>query len=227
MQFILPLLFIFFLAGCTQNNVAEPKKKEHSSIYSTENNTNQEHVFGSLNETIIDIADQLFKSNVNKSSPIRLILTSFVDLNHLDSTTTFGRLIGESMFNELHLRKFKISDFRGQEAVNVSDDGEFHITRDSEKLKETIDGIEFILVGTYIKFEDKSLLVNARILDSITGEVISVARVIYKPKNCAVYNLCEPLMIKEIKIDSIDSNKTQSKYFNSMIIIEDKDANKQ
>ena len=94
------------------------------------------------------------------------------------------------MFNELHIRKFNVTDFRGQDAISVNADGEFHITRDVDKLKDHISATEYIVVGTYVKFENSSVLINSRIIDSETGAIISTARVIYTPKDCRLFNLC-------------------------------------
>ncbi|MEA3383592.1 MAG: FlgO family outer membrane protein [Campylobacterota bacterium] len=153
--------------------------------------------FNNLNDVIIKIADQLLLSNTLIDSKTSIILTSFVDLNSLDKTKLFGRIISESMFNELHVRNFKVTDFRGQDAVTVNDDGEFHITRDVEKLKDSIEAIEYILVGTYTEFENESLLLNGRIIDSLSGELISSARVIFKPKDCKYYNICSKEIVTE------------------------------
>lgn len=205
MKFILPLVISVFITGCTlvppQKNATVSSMQRQAEIVDEKNekifNTHDasmdvkvEYVYSSLNHTILNIANQLFETVSNKKNEKRVILTSFVDLNELDSTSTFGRLLSESMFNELHVRDFIVTDFRGQAAVTVNEDGEFHISRDVEQLKDTIEAVEYILVGTYVKFENESLLINARILDSISGRVISSARVIYKPNNCSDYNVC-------------------------------------
>jgi len=204
MKFILPVLFSLFITGCqltniNQNNKSIPTQKvaekelfkpTKTDITTTNHSIKEEHLYTNLNDTILDIADQLFYTKSNHKNKTRVILTSFVDLEKLNKTSTFGRLISESMFNELHIRKFLVTDFRGQEAVSVNEDGEFHITRDVEKLKDNVDGIEYILVGTYVKFENQSLLINARILDSISGMVLSSARVVYRPKDCSLFDLC-------------------------------------
>ncbi|MDC0932751.1 FlgO family outer membrane protein [Arcobacteraceae bacterium] len=179
--------------------IAIAKKKEYNEFL-TRYNLKKEHVYSNLNDTIISIAEQLFDSKSNKKNPSRVILTSFVDLNDLENTSTFGRLVSESMFNELHIRKFLVTDFRGKENVSVNKDGEFHITRDVEKLKDIVDAVEYILVGTYVKFENKSLLINARILDSISGNVFSSARVVYQPKDCSLFDICEKKNIVKSKI---------------------------
>ena len=193
--FLLTLLSIFVFTGCNSTklfNTTQQQsviKKVRSADYN-EPYAKTNMVYQDLNGAIDAIADELFISNINKDKNTSVILTSFVDLNQLNQTTTFGRLLGESMFNELHIRHFRIVDFRGQDAVSVNADGEFHITRDVTKLKDHIEAIEYIVVGTYVKFEGDSVLLNARILDSETGEVISTARIIYKPVDCALFDIC-------------------------------------
>jgi len=212
MKFILPLLISVLIAGCTITPYNQPSKenkkelvqktiltKNNDRIFSTLYDVKQEHVYSNLNNTIVDIAEQLFVTKLNKKNPSRVILTSFVDLDNLENTSTFGRLVSESMFNELHIRKFLVTDFRGQEAVSVNKDGEFHITRKVEKLKDIVEAVEYILVGTYVKFEDESLLINARILDSISGNVFSSARVVYRPRDCSLFGICMKKKILESK----------------------------
>jgi TolB-like protein len=233
MKYILPIFILLFVTGCTlpEFNQATPSNQKKRTVvkkpvkqepkekivfkYIKQNvlqNDPDQQVHTSLNQTILSMADQLFSSNISKKNPLRVILTSFVDLNNLNETTPFGRILSESMFNELHVRKFKITDFRGQESVSVNADGEFHITRDVEKLKDNINGVEFILVGTYSKFEDQSLIVNARIVDSISGNVVSSARVVYQPKDCKVFDVCEkPAMIAPQVVPEVEKPKPMPK----------------
>ena len=211
MKFVLSIFLSLFFVGCALQKNAQPHPVQESTeitlspeiieneivnnktndIFSTEYDAKEDHVYSNLNNTIVDIANQLFNTQFNPINPVRVILTSFVDLENLDQTSTFGRLLSESMFNELHIRKFLITDFRGQSAVSVNEDGEFHITRDVEKLKDNIDAIEYILVGTYVKFEDQSLLINARIMDSTSGKILSTARVVYHPRDCSLFGICK------------------------------------
>jgi len=237
MKFILPLLISVFITGCALTNINQPKninKEKKTPLMITNSpaktsikyNIEKEHVYSNLNNTIIAVAEQLFDTKSNKKNPSRVILTSFVDLDNLENTSTFGRLLSESMFNELHIRKFLVTDFRGQEAVSVNEDGEFHITRDVEKLKDIVDAVEYILVGTYVKFENQSLLINARILDSISGNVISSARVVYRPKDCSLFDICmkkkiiKSEILKTLKPKRVDQ-KTEIENKTPIMIIED------
>lgn len=218
MKFTLSLVTALLLFnGCTntQTNVSPHKQEvttaEDSVLLDVRNkeyrnpNLNTGTIYQNLNGAIDAIADELFSTISIEKRP-SIILTSFVDLNQLNKTTTFGRLLSESMYNELHIRKFNITDFRGQDAVSVNADGEFHITRDTDKLKDHIESIEFVLVGTYVRFEESSVLLNARIMDSESGKVVSTARIIYKPKDCGLYNICKDNLTNGNGIQIITDN---------------------
>ena len=185
MKYILPLSVLALLfTGCSEKEPIQQQPVQTKTANYTKSVTSGETIHQNLNNAILSIADQLFLTNIIKDKNTTLILTSFVDLDNLNKTTTFGRLLSESMFNELHIRSFRVTDFRGQNAISVNAEGEFHITRDVEKLKDHISATEYVVVGTYVKFEQGNILLNARIIDSETGEIISTARVLYKPENC-------------------------------------------
>ena len=239
MKFISFLLFItaFLFIGCSKSNNISLKIKQNSNpslkyevnIKSKENSeklSSTNYSSNNLDEVIVEIAKQLFTSNTVKNKPTHIILTSFVNLDNLSETTTFGRMLSESMFNELHINKFNVTDFRGQDAISVTKDGEFHITREVDKLKDSIEKIEYILVGTYVKFENKSFLINSRIIDSISGNVISSSRVIYQPEDCSLYNLCNKIKLKKEQIihknPIIEKNIDDIIEQNPIMIIEDK-----
>ena len=207
MRYLYIIFLVIFFVGCSSNQLFKKTDPVIEKVRIADYNepyAKTDMIYQNLNGAIDAIADELFVSNINKKEKTSVILTSFVDLDNFEKTTTFGRILGESLFNELHIRNFKIIDFRGQDAVSVNSSGEFHITRDVNKLKDHIEFVKYIVVGTYVKFEHNSILINARILDSESGEVISTARVIYKPDNCKRFNLCfedkkknKPLQIKE------------------------------
>ena len=246
MKFILPLLICAFITGCTipkntvqkkettptQKLLSKIENKSSDTVFSTKYDTQKEHVYSNLNNTIVDIANQLFQTQSSKKNKTRVILTSFADLEELEKTSTFGRLISESMFNELHIRKFQVTDFRGREAVTVNENGEFHITRKVDDLKDNIDAVEYILVGTYVKFEDQSLLINARILDSISGRIESSARVVYRPRDCSLFGICkkkailqqtiQPEMIKKFKPQKTNIKPMKKINNTPIMIIKDK-----
>lgn len=162
-------------------------------------NSNNYNSQGSLNSTIVDLANKLLNSNkIRKIALNDLAITSFVDLHQLNKTTHFGRVLSESMFDELFVRGFDVTDFRGQSTLSVNANGEYYITRDIDRLRDNIEN-RFILVGTYTKFEQE-IMINARILDNMNGRVVASARTYYYTDDCSILENCQPTQVRKIKI---------------------------
>jgi len=174
--FVLVLSILF--SACNQNTIIIPKDKASTNV------TNL-----TLNDAIISLANQLSLNNkMVKTDTGTITLTSFVDLKSLNSTSQFGRVLGESLFSELFVRGFNITDFRGQNAISVNKTGEFFITRNIKKLSSEVSNT-YILVGTYSKI-DQNIMINARIIDNKTGKLITSARAMYANDDCSIFGLC-------------------------------------
>lgn len=150
-----------------------------------------------MNDAIIDMADQIQKSTLVKLDD-KIALTTFVDLHKFDKTTYFGRKISESFFNELHIRGFKVIDLRGTKTIRVNNDGEFYITREINHLDKKKIETSFTLVGTYSSFGN-GVMMNARIIDNETGDIIASARTIVDDVPCKVYEGCKPKKVVKKK----------------------------
>ena len=185
---IIASIFIsVFFSACNQNTIIIPKEKASSNTVNL-----------TLNEAILSLANQLSQNNkMNQRDTGTITLTSFVNLKKLNSTSQFGRVLGESLFSELFVRGFNVTDFRGQNAISVNETGEFFITRNIEKLDSEVPN-SYILVGTYSKI-DQNVMINARILDNKTGKLISSARSMYANEDCSLFGICNNLQ-RKIKI---------------------------
>ncbi len=151
-----------------------------------------------LNKAIIELSEQLFLNSFKFDRRKKIAITSFVNLDKLKNTSTFGRAISESLINELHIRNFSLIDLRTQKNISINNNGQFYISRQLERLKKKKDKI-YMLVGTYSRFDYDSLVLNARLIDSYTSEVISTARVIYIYEDCSLFNLCTKKKMKIIR----------------------------
>jgi TolB-like protein len=196
---IVSLLSLFLLTGCSfsAKNIDAPQQNLSQQAQMKTK---------SLDDTIVRLSDKLKDNSTLDLEKISgtVTVTSFVDLNNLDKTTQFGRLLGESMLSELFSRGFNVSDFRGQGVITIDKDGEFYITRDARKLEAEVPNT-YILVGTYTKIGGSTLL-NARIIDNTTGKLVASARDIYDEEYCDVAeDACYPETKKKIKIISVDS----------------------
>ena len=171
---------VVFFNGC----VEQTQYNKYISL-----KTNQ-HLHNNLHTAISDASKQLFKTTKKENLNSGVIVTSFVSLKDFKKTTQLGRLLGESMISELHTRGFKVIDFRGRDALVVNKSGEFYITREAALLKDEIENAN-ILVGTYSQFDQNSILINIRILEFETGNVIGSARVVYTIKDCKLLSNCK------------------------------------
>ncbi len=175
-------------------------------------------------------------------------------MDQFAQTSKFGRTVSESLINELHERRFKVIDYRVTDLIKINPKGEFVLTRDAEQLKSQIP-YSLILLGTYglheldDKIYDKDhndkVVINTRILDLETLNVLSTSRVIviFKNARCRLFNLCvnkkslvsgEKIPIKETcepfenctktldnKILIMDDEISPSKRFDSIYMTDD------
>lgn len=121
------------------------------------------------------LADQIhayFRGNVN--GPIAV--TTFVDIDNLYESSTFGRLLAEQMMSELTMRGYNVIELRQAEAMQIMfDRGEFGLSRDMATLKKHQD-ISALVVGTYTASPDRIYL-NTRLIDPSSSLVASVGSV--------------------------------------------------
>ena len=193
--FFIAAIVALGLSGCSQNRAY--KTWEKNPI-----------IDDTINETIISLSNKLLQTSKIKSDG-KLTVTSFVDLHQLNKTTHFGRKLAESFFAELHYRGFKVVDARGSDTIRINAEGEFLITRDIELLKNKKIENSYVLVGTYTKFGD-GIMINARIIDNKSGEIMSAARTIVDVNDCDIYENCKST-VKNIKPSIATINIPESK----------------
>ncbi|WP_419771114.1 MAG: FlgO family outer membrane protein [Candidatus Marinarcus sp.] len=150
--------------------------------------TNQD----SLEGTIASLATQMMQNKKMQSSK-SVLITSFVRLDNLKETSEFGRIVSESLINELSNRGFNVIEFRGQLGVSVNEKGEYFITRDTNKMKNSIENT-YVVVGTYSR-QYKNIMLNARVIDNTSGQIISTSRATYAHglrNDCVIFKDCQP-----------------------------------
>ena len=197
--FVLMFSMIFF-SGCNQNTVVIPKEQSSTSM-----------IHYTADDAIIAIANQLSANNkLSKVDTGTLTVVSFVDLEQFNKTSRFGMVLAESLFNELFIRGFNVSDIRGQNAININATGEFYITRNVSKLNSEVSNT-YIVLGTYTKV-DQNVMINARIIDNKTGKLISSARAMYANDDCSIYGVCNNAS-RKIKLvgNNVNNNNDTNK----------------
>ncbi len=185
------------ISGCASNNNVISKEndkvqttKQHLQVAADmqRNVTTQ----NTLESTIASLAAQMLENKkLDTNKPV--LITSFVRLDEFKKTTEFGRIVSESLINELSNKGFEITEFRGQMAISVNDEGEYFISRKPHELKNKIPNT-YVVVGTYSRQAGK-IMINARVIDNITGKIITSARATYVhnvKEDCIIFKDCAP-----------------------------------
>ena len=202
---VLATLVLFFMSGCSYKKIVSSNSqndeltKEYSKVQTAKQHLEvadkkQKNVASqnSLESTISSLSTQIVQNKkLDTNKPV--LITSFVRLDRLKETSEFGRVIGESLINELSNRGFNIIEFRGQMAVSINEQGEYFISRKPHEIKNSTPST-YVVVGTYSRQAGKVIL-NARVIDNVTGKVISSARSTYEHglvNDCIMFRDCAP-----------------------------------
>lgn len=122
-----------------------------------------------------EVAQQLARNfQHGKARGMSLILTTMVDIDDLYATSRFGRTLTESLSTRLFRHGFGVVEVRkASELLVKSDSGELILSRDA-KLLAIEHLVHGVVVGTY-SLTPQTVIVNVRILDAASQEVLSVA----------------------------------------------------
>lgn len=126
-----------------------------------------------LAEIVSKMADQLLYNLPRKFYNETIALTSMVDLNDLKETNWLGQTISEQFIHELHIRKLPVIDFKLTGNIQVTDKGEFALTRDWKKLNKNVN-VQRILTGTMSRNEE-GIMINVRIVNANSNIVESTS----------------------------------------------------
>mgnify|MGYP000247637614 CR=1 FL=1 len=191
---IISFINLFIFTGCN----LKVNNSLHSKSYEVKVLENKN--YNNLSSSINSLSNQLFINNIKqfKQSSDKIAITTFINNENLKSTSTLGRVISESLVNDLHIKGFRIIDLTTKNNLSINNDGIFFLSRDITKLKEK-KGNLYVIVGTYSKFDYDSIILNARLIDSETSDVLSTGRVVYTNKDCSILNTCNDELSKIIR----------------------------
>lgn len=121
------------------------------------------------------LADQInayYRGTVN--GPIAV--ATFVNLDDLYSSSTFGRILSEQLMSDLAMRGYTVVEMRQSDALQIiQSEGELGLSRDTEVIKPT-QQVAGLVVGTYA-ISPVRVYVNTRLIDPSTSLVASVGSV--------------------------------------------------
>ena len=110
------------------------------------------------------------------TNPGPIGVTTFVNVDDLYSTSSFGRVYSEQIISELAMKGFDVIELRHSDALQfLMPDGEFALSRDVSQIKKQRE-LGGVIVGTY-SVSPNRVFVNARLLDPSTSMVLSAGSV--------------------------------------------------
>jgi len=120
------------------------------------------------------LAEELILSNTSVSARTPIAVTSFVDLQNMDTTNWLGNSVSEGFIHQFQRRGFKVVDFKTTGSIRVTQQGDFAFSRDWKELAEEQD-VKYVLTGTMLR-QDGGVLVNARVVGMQTRVVVATAQ---------------------------------------------------
>ncbi len=121
---------------------------------------------------LADQIDQYYKG----SAPGPVGVTTFVNIDDLYSSSTFGRMVGEQLMSELAMKGFDVIELRHSDALQFLDSsGEFALSRDVRAVRPQRT-LAAVVVGTYVVSPERVYL-NARLVQPSTSLVLSAGSV--------------------------------------------------
>jgi TolB-like protein len=102
----------------------------------------------------------------------RMIAASFADVNHLTSSSTFGRMASQQLVSSFVIQGYSFVEMLLRDSVYIdSNEGEFLLSREVADLS-TEHNAPVVLVGTYAVADD-NIFVTARLIRTADNVIVA------------------------------------------------------
>lgn len=165
MKWIRPVILLMLLA------MHAPVTSQAGHPYVTSGQYTHARGFQGIAHALADGLEYNLVQHLDRTRPI--LFTSFVDLDNLNSSSTFGRLLGEqvaSRMSQLGYRVMELKLRQGSMIVNENA-GEMILSRDLRDVRTSQD-TQGVLVGTYTIIDD-AIIVSAKLLSTLDGAMLA------------------------------------------------------
>ncbi|MCS5588571.1 MAG: FlgO family outer membrane protein [Candidatus Thioglobus sp.] len=134
----------------------------------------------SLHDQSYEVVDELISyaeknsdfSGVSLNSNSPFIIASFVDVNQMDQSSAFGRIISEQFASRFSQKGYYVVELKLRKDIFIKEkEGEFMLSR---KIKEITrnHNAQAIIVGTYATGEN-NVYITTKMIDPPTNRIIS------------------------------------------------------
>ncbi|WP_420265988.1 FlgO family outer membrane protein [Candidatus Magnetominusculus dajiuhuensis] len=210
---VLAIIIMACMMSCQQRyTVPKPEPMPGCALFHSEDNPAD-------NMTDIDLKSAYIVGQLERNGDIprfenKIIVTTFVDINNLNQTSMFGRLIAEEILSQLRMKDYRVTDVREMKSIVMSNKvGELYLSRSGlpqpgNKIDITPKSFNFdytnslIVAGTY-QVEPCEVFVNVRLISPEQAEVVSVASVKIPRTKLIKYLLSKQNELKDEPMPSI------------------------
>ncbi len=180
-QFLLVLTLL--LSGCT--TIERLAELQNPPVEKGYEQYQPERAGASFHGHVEQLARQLLNTTNHFNIGQPILVGTFLPANTLseeknDSISPFGVQIQESFVTFLTQAGLKVTEFKVQKQVIISDQADRFMSRDVNSLENNITA-DYLLVGHYVQQENE-LVVNARIID-LSNKTVVAAATDYIPMN--------------------------------------------
>ncbi|MUH72404.1 FlgO family outer membrane protein [Psychrosphaera haliotis] len=180
-QFLLVLTL--FLSGCT--TIERLAELQNPPVEKGYEQYQPERAGASFHGHVEQLARQLLNTTNHFNIGQPILVGTFLPANTLseeknESLSPFGIQIQESFVTFLTQAGLKVTEFKVQKQVIISDQADRFMSRDVNSLENNITA-DYLLVGHYVQQENE-LVVNARIID-LSNKTVVAAATDYIPMN--------------------------------------------
>lgn len=110
------------------------------------------------------------EGNLDPKAPV--LVATFVNIDDLESSSTFGRTAAELMSAALAQRGVNVADVRLRNALVTRPTGELMLTREAANLAK-VHNAQAVLVGTYAVLADSRVVVTAKVIRIADNRVLA------------------------------------------------------
>ncbi len=144
----------------------------YDGVYSPKQNC-MDLMKGDLCKTAYVITDTLINNAQTPLSLEQIILVScFVDVNNVERTSSFGRMLAEQMASRLAQNGYMVVEMKLRTSLYIKErEGEFLLSRRLKDIQKAHDA-QAVVVGTYM-VSPKDLYLSARIVRAQDAKIIS------------------------------------------------------
>lgn len=151
----------------------------------TEYKNQAQQLYGSIQEMAFQLFQNLYDPDPDVGELADgVAVTSFVDLKKLTRTSSFGRYLAEQLTSEFQHQGFSVIEIRKSTSIAVQEKrGEYGLSRNPDSIPPEIQA-RAMVTGTYTIAGDH-IMVNAKVIDSKTSQLLSSATTLFPKNNLA------------------------------------------